>query len=234
MGENAEALSSAANLWAWNLGVFPLEPGRRILDVGCGPCLYWREIVRLNPALYLAADLSESFLAEVRRRLEGTVPVQTRPLDLSREPEAWWAEQTLDDAFCFDVLEHIEDDVGAARNLARLLRSARVKRLFVRVPALPWIYGRNDAAIGHYRRYSRRSLRSLLEGAGLRPVHIGFHNLAGILPWFVVGRVLRREQAVSADEGRAFDALVPVLRAAERLVPPPLGLSLYASCEVGP
>lgn len=234
MGENAEALSFAENLWAWNLGVFPLEQGRRILDVGCGPCLYWREIVRLKPALYLAADLSESFLAEVHQKLDGTVPVETRRLDLGREPEDWWAERTLDDALCFDVLEHIEDDQGAARNLALLLRSARVKRLFIRVPALPWIYGRNDAAIGHYRRYSRKSLRSLLEGAGLRPLRIGFHNVAGILPWLVIGRVLRREHAVSAGEGRAFDALVPVLRFAERLVPPPIGLSLYAACELAP
>ena len=234
MGENAEALSSAENLWAWNLGVFPLQPGRRILDVGCGPCLYWREIVRLKPALYLAADLSESFLAEVHGRLDGSVTVETRRLDLSREPEPWWAEQKLDDAFCFDVLEHIEDDARAAHNLALLLRSARVQRLFVRVPALPWIYGRNDAAIGHFRRYSKKSLRTLLEGAGLRPVRIGFHNVAGILPWFVIGRLFRRAQAVSEEEGRAFDALVPFLRFAERLVPPPIGLSLYATCEVAP
>jgi SAM-dependent methyltransferase len=235
MALNAEALAGAQNLWRWNLGVFPLQPGRRILDVGCGPCLYWREIVRLKPALYLGADVSEFFLAEARRRLEGQVPVETRRLDLIRwEPDAWWAERELDDAFCFDVLEHIEDDACAARKLALLLRSVRVQRLFVRVPALPWIYGRNDAAIGHYRRYSRRGLRKLLEGAGLRPLRIGFHNAAGILPWFVIGRLAGRAQAVSAGEGRLFDAIVPALRLAERLVPPPIGLSLYAVCAVVP
>jgi SAM-dependent methyltransferase len=233
MALNAEALAGAQNLWRWNLGVFPLQPGRRILDVGCGPCLYWREIVRLKPALYLGADVSEFFLAEARRRLEGQVPVETRRLDLIRwEPDAWWAERELDDAFCFDVLEHIEDDACAARKLTLLLRSVRVQRLFVRVPALPWIYGRNDAAIGHYRRYSRRGLRKLLEGAGLRPLRIGFHNAAGILPWFVIGRLAGRAQAVSAGEGRLFDAMVPALRLAERLVPPPIGLSLYAVCVV--
>jgi SAM-dependent methyltransferase len=235
MALNAEALATAQNLWSWNLGVFPLQPGRRILDVGCGPCLYWREIVRLRPNLYLAADVSEAFLAEAQRRLEGQVPVETRRLDLNRwEPDAWWAARELDDAFCFDVLEHIEDDVLAARKLALLLRSARVQRLFVRVPALPWIYGRNDAAIGHYRRYSRSGLRKLLEGAGLPPVSIGFHNVAGILPWFVIGRLAGRAQAVSAAEGRLFDAFVPMLRLAERLVPPPIGLSLYAVCSVAP
>ena len=235
MALNAEALATATNLWRWNLGVFPLQPGRRILDVGCGPCLYWREIVRLRPALYLAADVSEAFLEEAQRRLEGQVRVETRRLDLiGWEPDAWWGEQELDDAFCFDVLEHIEDDALAARKLARLLRLARVKRLFVRVPALPWIYGRNDAAIGHYRRYSKSGLRTLLEGAGLPPVRIGFHNAAGILPWFVVGRLAGRAQAVSAREGRLFDAMVPALRLAERLVPPPIGLSLYAVCSVAP
>ena len=233
MARNAEALAESPNLWRWNLGVFPLERGRRILDVGCGPCLYWREIIRLEPACYVAADVSATFLGDVQRRLEGRVPLKTRILDLTdARLDAWWEGESLEDAFCFDVLEHIADDGAAAFNLATLLRSTGVKRLFVRVPALPSLYGRNDAAIGHYRRYSRRGLRSLLDGAGLPPVRIGFHNAAGIIPWFVIGRLARRAQAVSSAEGKAFDLLVPFLRFAERMVPPPLGLSLYAVCAV--
>jgi SAM-dependent methyltransferase len=234
MVRNAEALEGSERLWRWNLSAFPLEPGRRILDVGCGPCLYWREIVRLRPELYLATDLSESFLSVARARLEGRVKILTRELDLARwQEDAWWREQRVDDAFCFDVLEHIEDDRRAARQLAALLATVGARRLFVRVPALPGIYGQNDAAIGHFRRYSRAALRALLEDAGLRPLTIAYHNAAGILPWFVTGRLLRRSQAVTGGEGRLFDAAVPVLQLAERLVPPPFGLSLNAMCEIG-
>ena len=234
MARNAEALEGSERLWRWNLSAFPLEPGRRILDVGCGPCLYWREIVRLRPELYLGTDLSEAFLALARARLAGRIKVVTRELDLVHwHADAWWRKQRVDDALCFDVLEHIEDDRRAARQLAALLETVGARRLFVRVPALPAIYGRNDAAIGHFRRYSRAALRALLEDAGLRPLKIAYHNAAGVLPWFVAGRVLRRAQAVTGGEGRLFDAAVPALRLAERLVPPPFGLSLNAACEIG-
>ncbi|MFN8093765.1 MAG: class I SAM-dependent methyltransferase [Vicinamibacteria bacterium] len=235
MAGNAAALEGSERLWRWNLGLFPFESRRRLLDVGCGPCLYWREIVRLDPALYLATDVSEAFLTEASRRLAGLVPVRTRVLDLVNwEPDAWWEEQRVDDALCFDVLEHVEDDRRAAARLAALLRLTGARRAFVRVPALPAIYGRTDAAIGHFRRYTRRSLGALLEGAGLRPVRVVYQNLAGILPWLVAGRLLRRERAVSGSEGRLFDAAVPVLSRIERLVPPPLGLSLSATCELRP
>jgi 2-polyprenyl-3-methyl-5-hydroxy-6-metoxy-1,4-benzoquinol methylase len=233
MARNARALEGSERLWRWNLSAFPFEPGRRILDVGCGPCLYWREIARLRPQLYLAADLSEEFLSEARARLAGQVDVVTRKLDLLEGAhDAWWGKQQADDVVCFDVLEHIEDDSRAARNLAALCRMVGARRLFVRVPALQAIYGRNDAAIGHFRRYSRATLGALLAAAGLPPRRVRYHNAAGILPWFVMGRLLRRSQAVTSGEGRLFEAVVPVLSAFERLVPPPLGLSLNAVCEV--
>jgi hypothetical protein len=50
--------------------------------------------------------------------------------------------------------------------------------------------------------------------------------MAGIIPWFIIGKVLQRTLAIAPNEGRLFDMMVPVLRRIESMVPPPVGLSL--------
>ncbi len=55
-----------------------------------------------------------------------------------------------------DVLEHIQEDGKEAREAARRLRSGG--HLIVLSPAHPALYTTFDAAIGHYRRYTKQSL----------------------------------------------------------------------------
>jgi len=64
-----------------------------------------------------------------------------------------------------DVIEHIDDDHKAVRELGRLLNSGG--RVIISVPALPDLYSEFDAVQGHRRRYTAQTLRTCLEGAGL-------------------------------------------------------------------
>ena len=63
-----------------------------------------------------------------------------------------------------DVLEHLEDDGAAARELRRVLRPDGV--LVVAVPADPALWSAHDEAVGHVRRYTRPTLTSLLVRGG--------------------------------------------------------------------
>jgi hypothetical protein len=63
-----------------------------------------------------------------------------------------------------DVIEHIEDDVGALREWHARMEVGT--RLVVTVPALQWAFSQWDIDLGHFRRYSRRTLRRSLESAG--------------------------------------------------------------------
>jgi len=60
-----------------------------------------------------------------------------------------------------DVLEHIEDHAAAARDLRRLLKPGG--RAILSVPALQQLFGQHDIELGHYRRYSKTTLRAVLE-----------------------------------------------------------------------
>jgi len=64
----------------------------------------------------------------------------------------------------FDVLEHIEDSVAILSHLHRLLKPGG--RLFLTVPAYPFLFSSEDTVAGHFRRYTLSSLRHELDAAG--------------------------------------------------------------------
>jgi len=88
----------------------------------------------------------------VRRVLCGTLEEQTpRPGSIAA-------------AGLFDVLEHIQDDLGFLENLANALRPDG--RVFLTVPAFNTLWSAEDDHAGHFRRYTVRTLSKVLDEAG--------------------------------------------------------------------
>jgi hypothetical protein len=124
-----------------------------------------------------------------------------------------------------NVLEHVEDDVTALSNMADLLWAGG--RVILIVPAHGRLYGSMDRAIGHFRRYTRRSMAHKLERVGFVVEKQFYLNLPGMVGWFVNGRLLR--QTVPPGGQLAwFNRIVPVVSWVERRVRPPIGLSLVS------
>jgi hypothetical protein len=67
-------------------------------------------------------------------------------------------------ACMLDVVEHIEHDVDALIEWRVRMESGTA--LVVTVPALQWAFSKFDEDLGHFRRYSRKRLRTTLEAAG--------------------------------------------------------------------
>ncbi|MDA0979177.1 MAG: methyltransferase domain-containing protein [Proteobacteria bacterium] len=74
------------------------------------------------------------------------------------------SRRDLDYIFSLNVLEHIEDDAAAMEAIFRRLRPGG--RLFIYVPAFDHLRTSMDDLVGHYRRYTRRSLTQVVAGAG--------------------------------------------------------------------
>jgi SAM-dependent methyltransferase len=81
---------------------------------------------------------------------------------------------SVDAVMLLNVLEHIEDDLGAARQAARVLKPNGIA--VIEVPAGPRLYDVYDRYLKHYRRYTLRHLVHLISRAGLEVLersHLG-------------------------------------------------------------
>jgi SAM-dependent methyltransferase len=173
-------------------------------------------------------DTRPEYLNRLRARFGdgGRGQVAVTRLYLPDDDRVLSGEQ-FDTVICLNVLEHVEDDVGALRAIRKLLTPGG--RLILLVPSLPALYGSLDRALGHYRRYTRRELAEKFTRAELHIRHMEYFNLAGVPGWWFTGRVLRRDM-IPAGSLSVYDALVPLFKL-ERFLPWRIGQSLIAIGE---
>jgi SAM-dependent methyltransferase len=199
--------ASKYNGWVYQM----LKPfiGRDILEVGSGIGNMTRYF--LGHGRVTATDISPFCLRELERTYAENKNVRVRPLDIRRNsyPEV----EIYDTIVCLNVLEHVEDDVEALRNMRKLLKPGG--RLLLYVPCNPRLYCEIDRGVGHYRRYVLEELLSKMKKAGYRVPVFRHHNMLGALGWWINGKVLGKKHINAADVG-GFERLMPLVKAQDR------------------
>jgi SAM-dependent methyltransferase len=130
----------------------------RILDVGCGTghhLIFLKDLGYTEPA---GTDFSPIAIEFCRKLGLGDVH-QGDAAGLG------YADESFGGALAFDVLEHIDDDAAALREIRRVLRPGG--RAIVTVPAFQALWSRHDEVLQHRRRYRFRDWPPLAEKAGL-------------------------------------------------------------------
>ncbi len=251
--ETLEIMSAAPRYNRWQYDVIAPWIGKRVMEVGSGVGNMSEHLVAQQRELVVLTDIDEWYRQRLRERFadlplvpDGDVPDTGRSSarlirsgDLPRradevvvdsltlpddEAPTRFKDCRLDTVVALNVVEHIEDDVGALRTIAGLL--APGGRAVILVPALQTIFGSLDEELGHFRRYSRASLTAAFNTAGLRLERMFWYNRLGVFGWWLNARV-RRVKRIPIDQLRVFDRLVPTLRY-ERFFPLPFGQSLVA------
>jgi 2-polyprenyl-3-methyl-5-hydroxy-6-metoxy-1,4-benzoquinol methylase len=131
-------------------------PPASVLEVGCG---WGINLQALEAAGYQITGLDIS-----RRALDKLDRPHRQLIEADLSLGLPDSLPTYDCVLALDVIEHIDDDHQAVRELGRLLNPGG--RVIISVPALPDLYSEFDAVQGHRRRYTAQSLRACLEGAG--------------------------------------------------------------------
>ncbi|MGI8825551.1 MAG: class I SAM-dependent methyltransferase [Chloroflexota bacterium] len=218
-------LANAENYNRWIFSQIAPYVGRRILDVGCAIGNITQFYV--DREIVVGLDVMEEELAVARRRFAGK-NFEAHLMDVSSDALGQFRDRSLDTVVCLNVLEHVEDDVHALRNMARTVLPGG--RLCLLVPVNKWLFGPMDSVDHHYRRYTRREMNAKLAEAGLEVEHQNYFNMLGIAAWFFNNRILKKSLATPVEYS-LYDTLVPVLQAIERAMPPPAGLSLVSICR---
>jgi SAM-dependent methyltransferase len=168
----------------------------RILDAGCGS---GRNMVELaHQGIVTGIELSETSVSLARERSVGEV-IEGSVLEMP------FAADSFELAASLDVIEHLEDDLGALRELRRVVAPGGA--LLITVPAYQWLWSGHDEINHHHRRYTRRSLLKVAQEAGWEPVRTTYFNSL-LLPVAIALRVLDRFSPSKTTES-SLDLWVP-------------------------
>lgn len=149
-----------------------VPPPCLFLDIGGGNGFVTRAMVRAG---YPSVMLEPSPAGAANARARGL----TNVISAAFQPSLFKPGQ-VDIAGLFDVIEHVEDDVGFLRGVATILRPGGV--VAITVPAFQTLYSPDDAAAGHFRRHTRGTVTALLRAAGFQPLRTSYFMMATVLP----------------------------------------------------
>jgi SAM-dependent methyltransferase len=159
---------------------------RRILEIGCGTGFTLQALAAAAPDAELTGtELFEEGLAVARRRMP---EVRLLKVDAREMP---FGAGEFDLVGAFDVLEHIDDDAGALREIARVLEPGG--GLIVTVPQHRWLWSATDDYARHERRYTRRLLLERLRAAGFEVERVTSF-VTFLLPLMLASRLTRRKE----------------------------------------
>lgn len=219
-------LAKAENYNTWIYENISPFLGNRILEIGCAIGNLTKFF--LDREWVTSLDTSEDFCNRMRARFGDRKNFEVFYGDAAGKEMLTLSSRYFDTVVCLNVLEHIEDDVTALRNMFVVLIPGG--KLVLLVPAFQALYGTMDAADHHYRRYGKKELKIKLEGVGFQARKIFYMNALGILGWYINGKILKR-QIIPEKQLASYNKIIPIVKKIERILPPPFGQSLIAIAE---
>lgn len=156
---------------------FPPQGKGPIFDVGGGNGFVAKGLVDAGWDVVLVEPGRSGALNAKKRGLQHVVCATIQ--------SAKFRQDSLPAIGLFDVLEHIEDDVGFLKYLYNLLEPGGM--LYLTVPGYGFLWSDSDNYGGHFRRYKFGSLKRLFEKVGFK-----FRFITGIFLWLVIPILLFR------------------------------------------
>jgi len=196
---------------------------RRVVDVGAGTGFLGDFLHRRRPEVeYWFVEPIESLQTGLTQRF-------------GEEADRWERDFAgASHVTLMDVLEHQEDDRGFLAELTEKMDPGAT--LLLTVPAEPWLWSAWDAMLGHYRRYTKQSLRAATASLPLE-IEEESYLFPELIPLGLLRRLRMRDGDAADPEGAEFPELPKALNEAlyglgkltvrsRRLWP--AGTSLYA------
>lgn len=177
------------------LNIFgPPRSEQVLLDCGAGTGRFAQEMEASCRVLVLDDHKEALELLRKRFRSEQVIALGAEGVPLP--------DGSVDYVTALDVLEHIEDDRAAVRDMHRVLKPGGV--LLVTVPASMALWSDWDEVLHHHRRYDRAQLKGLFAGPEWELLHVNYTNVLAYPAIWLVRRWRRWFPAKTTSE-RAED-----------------------------
>jgi len=226
--EGSETLSVIANadkLNSWFYQTIKPFCSGKILEVGSGIGNISQFFIQNKTDITLS-DLRTNYLETLTKRFPGFDQNNFCILDLV-DPDFDEKHKdkfnAYDAIFAMNVVEHILDDQQAIKNCYKLLKGGG--SVVILVPAYQALYNRFDKELEHYRRYNQKSLNNLFHVADFKIIHEQYFNAAGILGWYVSGRLLKNK-LIPEGQMKLYNSLVPIFKVTDKILFNKIGLSV--------
>jgi len=160
----------------------------RVLEVGAGAGYITTELAGYSQHV-VAVEPTPELHKQLRDRTAQLDNVSVfhgtlRDLVQSEDSSSGSTDMLFDSIVYINVLEHIENDAAELELAQTLLRPGG--SVLIVVPAHQWLYARVDRLTGHFRRYSKRTLGSVIFSSGLVVREMKYFDAVGLLPYLVL------------------------------------------------
>lgn len=231
-GADLEAMSDASNYYDWLLSEMLPYVGKNIVEVGSGSGSFSKKLLLAKiPAITFvepAKNLYKHLTTTVQKNKSKNQ--QTQIINAFMQDAQKQLAKIAPDTFIYiNVFEHIEDDLKEVKTLYKLLPKGG--HLIIFVPAINLLMSDFDRGVGHFRRYTKRSLTDLVTKADFKVVKLKYMDMAGILPWIVNFKLLKTKK-LKPGAVKTYDSYaVPVIKALETRIEPPIGKNVLLIAE---
>lgn len=207
-------LSSAHRFNGWMADQIRPYVGDSVLEIGAGLGNLSNKL--LPRARYTASDIDPLHLRFLSNQFAARPSVSVAKVNLESAEDFAALPHKHDTIVCLNVVEHVEHDDVALKNMYEALTPGG--RALVLVPRGMWLYGSLDEVLEHYRRYSEEELTARCREAGFEIERLFTFNRVSVFPWYLNARILKRRH-FGKLQLKIFDSTVWFWKLFDRLLP---------------
>jgi SAM-dependent methyltransferase len=188
----SDAMVEADGYNQWVVDQFSPWFGDRVVEIGLGHGGFFKHLPQ--GIRYWGVDIDSEVISHCQMLYPNN---KYQIFDItSKQFSEFCRESDFDTILCFNVIEHIENDHLAIRQMLEGLKVGGVLHLFV--PAHKLLYNDMDRLAGHYRRYDRQRLASVLPREGVDLIKMEYFNPVGGLGW-LLNRLVKHD-SLNSDQ----------------------------------
>ena len=187
-----------------------------ILEIGSGLGNLSKILISQNKNNeIILSDTDKSFLEILSQEYKSFNNVHVKDYDLDNVSNHWHRDLKIDTCIAINVLEHIEYDIKAVRNIYNILN--KNGHLILLVPAHKHLYNIIDKSVGHFRRYNKKDTDRILNNSNFKLVKMHYFNFVAIFGWIINGLILKKSVINESFLG-FYNLLVPFLKIFEKYI----------------